>query len=268
MLAVGIPYAGIFAKVFAEMMEEADLSAERVLPHGVGIVSRFAFARAPILSDAFRTYTLYRLECGLRSSLILGFIGIPTIGDEIKSAFRPGSYHEAAALLLVFYGLIATRGLWARAKAVPFLVVGSLVALVRLTEPLTGLPITTRLVNFLHAIVPAPIRTGHGDLASWLWTIVTHQIAPGLVQTLVLSHLAAALAAVCALVFFPLVSERFNGTGRARARPHVPRRRARHARLHVRLPPAAAARPQHAAGGARAGHPQRRHHRLSRGAPC
>ena len=210
-LAVGIPYAGIFAKVFAEMIEEADLSAERVLPRGVGIVSRFAFARAPILSDAFRTYTLYRLECGLRSSLILGFIGIPTIGDEIKSTFRPGSYHEAAALLLVFYALIATSGLWARAKAVPFLVVGSLVALVRLTEPLTGLPITTRLVNFLHAIVPAPIRTGHDDLASWLWTIVTHQIGPGLVQTLVLSHLTAALAAICALVFFPLVSERFNG---------------------------------------------------------
>ena len=31
-LAVAIPYAGIFAKVFAEMIEEADLSAERVLP--------------------------------------------------------------------------------------------------------------------------------------------------------------------------------------------------------------------------------------------
>ena len=210
-LAVGIPYAGIFAKVFAEMMEEADLAAERVLPHGTGIVSRFAFARAPILSDAIRTYVLYRLECGLRSSLILGFIGIPTIGDELKSAFRPGSYHQAAALLLVFYALIATRGLWARAKALPFLVAGSIVALVTLTEPLTGLPMTTRLLAFFGSIVPAPIRTGHGDLGSWLWSIVATQIGPGVLQTLVLTHLAAALAAVSSLVLFPLVSHRFNG---------------------------------------------------------
>lgn len=210
-LAVGLPYAGIFAKVFSEIMEEADLSAERALPHGSSLVSRFAFARAPIVSDAFRTYTLYRLECGLRSSLILGFIGIPTIGDEIKSAFRPGSYHEAAALLLVFYGLIATRGLWARAKLVPFLMVGSIVALVTLTNPLPGLPITTRLANFLVSVVPTPLRTGHGDLASWLWSLVAHQIGPGILVTLVVSHLAATLAALCALALFPAVSQRFTG---------------------------------------------------------
>jgi len=38
-LAVAIPYSGIFAKVFAEMIEEADLSAERVLPSGYVEVS-------------------------------------------------------------------------------------------------------------------------------------------------------------------------------------------------------------------------------------
>ena len=36
-LAVAIPYSGIFAKVFAEMIEEADLSAERVLPAGTSL---------------------------------------------------------------------------------------------------------------------------------------------------------------------------------------------------------------------------------------
>src|ERR1700738_2076826 len=38
-LAVAIPYSGIFAKVFAEMFEEPDLSAERVLPAGTSIGS-------------------------------------------------------------------------------------------------------------------------------------------------------------------------------------------------------------------------------------
>ena len=210
-LAVGLPYAGIFAKVYAEIMEEADLSPERALPVGTSAVSRFLFVRAPILSQAFQSYTLYRLECGLRSSLILGFIGIPTIGDEISSAFRPGSYHEAAALLLVFYALIATRGLWARAKALPLLLPGSLVALATLTSPLPGLPISTRLANFLASIVPSPIRAPHGDLSAWLWDIAAHEIGPGLVTTLVLSHLAATIAAIAALMLFPAISRRFNG---------------------------------------------------------
>lgn len=210
-LAVGIPYAGIFAKVYAEMMEEADLSAEHVLPSRTSLLSRFVYARAPILSDAFRSYTLYRLECGLRSSLILGFIGIPTIGDEIKSAFRPGSYHEAAALLLVFYLLIATRGLWARAKTVPLLVVGSLVALYALTDTLPGLPLSTRFMNFAASVVPEPIRTRHGSIGTWFWNLAVHQVGPGIGQTLVLSHLAATLAALTSLVLFPAVSQRFNG---------------------------------------------------------
>lgn len=43
-LAIALPYAGIFAKVYAEMIEEADLAAERVLPAGTSIISAFAYA--------------------------------------------------------------------------------------------------------------------------------------------------------------------------------------------------------------------------------
>ncbi len=59
-LAVAIPYSGIFAKVFAEMIEEADLAVERVLPARTSIIARFAYARIPELAPQFWTYTLYR----------------------------------------------------------------------------------------------------------------------------------------------------------------------------------------------------------------
>jgi len=108
-LAIGLPYAGICAKVFSEIVEEADLSALRVLPPGTGLVSAFAYARLPDLAGRFSDYTLYRLECGLRSSLVLGFIGLPTMGFALESAFRQGRYAEAGALLLVFYALIGSR---------------------------------------------------------------------------------------------------------------------------------------------------------------
>src|SRR6266508_3436210 len=110
-LAVAIPYSGIFAKVFAEMIEEADLSAVRVLPKATSTVSAFAFARLPELAEQFKNYTLYRLECGLRSTLVLGFIVLPTIGFQLESYFRQGHYAQASGLLLSFYVLIGTRRL-------------------------------------------------------------------------------------------------------------------------------------------------------------
>src|ERR671925_339505 len=47
LLAIALPYSGFFAKVFAEMIEEADLSAVKVLPKGTPAVSAFAYARLP-----------------------------------------------------------------------------------------------------------------------------------------------------------------------------------------------------------------------------
>src|SRR5262245_49492415 len=92
---LAIAYAGIFAKVFAEIIEEADLSAEKVLPVGSSAVSAFAFARLPEVTERFKTYTLYRLECGLRSTLVLGFVGLPTVGFHLEGYFKQGKYAEA-----------------------------------------------------------------------------------------------------------------------------------------------------------------------------
>ena len=91
------------------MIEEADLAAVRVLPKATSNISAFAFARLPELAEQFKNYTLYRLECGLRSTLVLGFIGLPTIGFQLESYFRQGHYAQASGLLLSFYVLIGTR---------------------------------------------------------------------------------------------------------------------------------------------------------------
>ena len=216
-LAVAIPYAGIFAKVYAETIEEADLSPERALPIGTTIFSRFVFVRVPLLADAFRSYTLYRLECGLRSTLVLGFVGVPTLGFDLQSYFSQGDYPQAAALIFAFYALIATRGLWARAVTLPFLVPASIAAIALLTQRIQGNSIGAKLAAFGAAVVPAPLRHGLFDaaawtgFASWIWRIGRDQIAPGLLTTLVLSQLAITLAAVAALVFFPAISQRFSG---------------------------------------------------------
>ncbi len=215
-LAIALPYAGIFAKVFAEMIEEADLSAERVLPAGSSAVSAFAFARLPELAERFRTYTLYRLECGMRSTLILGFIGLPTVGFHLESYFKQGHYQQAVALLAVFYVLIGTRRLWARTATVPFLIIASLLVL---PEAIGGGSAWANLVRFVtHDIVPAPLRKPDAtvinagwDLGVWFWSILVNQILPGAWQTLVLSQIALVAMGAMALALFPLVSLRFSG---------------------------------------------------------
>jgi phosphonate transport system permease protein len=215
-LAIALPYTGIFAKVFSEIIEEADLSAERVLPPGTSAVSRFAFTRLPVIAPALKTYTLYRLECGMRSTLVLGFVGLPTIGFHLESYFKQGYYAEAVALLLCFYVLIGTRRLWARPKTVPFLIIASLLVL---PEAIGGGTIWSNLTRFFgHDIVPAPLRSGGltelrtwESLTSWASSIAIRQIVPGTVQTIILAQIALAAAAILALALYPLVSRRFLG---------------------------------------------------------
>ena len=215
-LAIALPYAGVCAKVYAEIIEEADLAALRALPPGTDTVSAFAYARLPEVAAAMRAYTFYRLECGMRSTLVLGFIGLPTMGFHLESAFRQGRYGEAGALMLAFYALIGTRRLWVRAWTLPILLAGSVLVL-----PATvGAPeIGASLVRFLgHDIVPAPLRGGSLTapdiwmaLAAWFGPILTGQILPGALQTLVLAQVALVATAIGALLLFPLTARSFTG---------------------------------------------------------
>ena len=204
-LAIGLPYAGICAKVYAELIEEADLAALRVLPEGTGAIAAFLYARLPEVAGRMRDYTLYRLECGLRSSLVLGFIGLPTMGFSFESAFRQGRYAEAGALLLIFYALIGSRRLWVRARTVPLLLVGS--------APGGAAPGGRAALGPGRARVqrrgrgPPPLRGAPlaewetwARLWSWLRPILGAQVLPGTAQTLILAQIALAATALGALV--------------------------------------------------------------------
>ena len=215
-LAIALPYAGTFAKVFAEIFEEADKSAENVLPHRTAVVSRFVFARFPVVAQQLKTYTLYRLECAMRSTLVLGFVGLPTIGFHLESYFKEAHYAEAAALLLCFYVLIGTRRLWARPWTLPLLAIASLFVLPEATG--NGSTWSNIARFFGHDIVPVPLRSGslwHGEtltaFGSWIWRITVHQIGPGTFQTLILAQIALIAAGALALLLYPIVSRRFLG---------------------------------------------------------
>ncbi len=212
-LAIGIPYAGIIAKVYAEILEEADPAPLRAVPGGTSRLSAFLFVRLPDAWSHFRTYSMYRMECGLRSSAVLGFVGLPTLGFHLESAFRQGQYSQVSALLILFYLIIATMRLWMKRALLPVYLVGAALAL-----PWGITFYAENIVRFLtRDIVPYPLRAGGenmmGALGDWLRVMAFEQALPGGIATLQLTMIALVATAVLSMAFFPLISPPLLGRG-------------------------------------------------------
>ncbi|OHC75500.1 MAG: ABC transporter permease [Rhodospirillales bacterium RIFCSPLOWO2_12_FULL_58_28] len=222
-LAIAIPFAGAFAKVYSEIIEEADASPLKTIPKGSGYVSTLFYARIPDIWTHFKTYTMYRMECGLRSSAVLGFVGLPTIGFHLETAFSNGNYSEVSALLYLFFIIIASMRLWMRPRLLPAYLLGAFIVL-----PVGADISMTNVTRFLtQDIIPGPLRwvnTIDGNaldsLGHWAWNLLYREALPGVVNTVLLTMIALVGAGILTLVFFPLISKKFFGR-RRRAVGHI-----------------------------------------------
>ena len=213
-LAIGLPYAGICAKVYSETLDEAQTNALQAVPYGSSIISTFFYVRLPEVWIHIVNYTTYRFECGLRSSAVLGFIGLPTLGFYLETAFNEGNYSEASALLITFYILIATIRYWLRPKLIGFYLIFAPFLLGGGADIQVG-----NIARFLTVdIVPAPLRESSLlDASSWIeffyWTasLINSQAFPGIIATVVLTQIALVVTGFLSLAFFPLISEKFLG---------------------------------------------------------
>ena len=52
------------------------------------------------------SYTVYRWECAIRSSVILGFVGAGGLGQQMELSMRMLAGGEVLSFLLVFVGLV------------------------------------------------------------------------------------------------------------------------------------------------------------------
>ncbi len=211
LLAIGLPYMATFAKVYSEILEEGDRRAWQVLANNHNHFSTFIYTRLPDLWVHFKTYTLYRVECGLRSSAVLGFVGLPTLGYTLSSAFMQGHYGQLWALLILFYVLIATIRYWLRPRLLPFYIPAAL-AIIANDTPLS---LHTMARFFSEDIVPAPIRNtdinSDSLTALWHWfaQIFSEQALPGIINTLLLTQIALVATGILTLLLFPWISRWF-----------------------------------------------------------
>lgn len=206
--ALAIPYAGIFAKVYAEILEQTPRAPRDALPPGTGRLMRFVYAELPLVWSQLLAYTRYRFECALRASVLLGFVGLPTLGFHLETTFREGRYHEAGALMWLFYLLIASLPWWSHRRLIPVLLIGG----VWLLGPWPSVDgaLVWRFVS--EDIWPAALLAGDwAGLVEWFARIP--DLGPAIGNTLMLGLLGSVGALLVAMVLWPLACRHFGNRG-------------------------------------------------------
>ena len=114
--AIALPYAGTFAKVFAELLDETDSAAADALRGaGASHLQVFFFGLLPSALPQLTAYTFYRFECALRSSAVLGFFGFPTLGIFIAASFENLYFGEVWTYLYALIILVTAADIWSAA---------------------------------------------------------------------------------------------------------------------------------------------------------
>jgi phosphonate transport system permease protein len=107
-LAIALTYGGMLGKVYGEILESSDAHAtETLLRNGSGRLQALAYGLLPQNAAELTSYTVYRWECAVRSSVVLGFVGAGGLGQQMDSAMKMFNGGEVTTMLLVFIALVA-----------------------------------------------------------------------------------------------------------------------------------------------------------------
>ena len=107
-LAIALTYGGMLGKVYAEILESGEGHATAsLLRNGAGRIQAFFYALLPSSAPELTSYTVYRWECAIRSSAVLGFVGAGGLGQQIDSSMKMFNGAEVSTMLIVFVALVA-----------------------------------------------------------------------------------------------------------------------------------------------------------------
>ncbi|TBW40222.1 ABC transporter permease [Azotobacter chroococcum] len=106
-LAIAITYAGMLGKVYAEIFESVDpRPARALLGSGSPRLVAFLYGILPNAAAEMLSYTVYRWECAIRASVVMGFVGAGGLGQQIDLSMRMFAGGEVASMLLTFFLLV------------------------------------------------------------------------------------------------------------------------------------------------------------------
>jgi phosphonate transport system permease protein len=107
-LAIALTYGGMLGKVYGDILDSGDAQASQaLLRNGSSRLQAFLFGLLPQNAAELTSYTVYRWECAIRSSVVLGFVGAGGLGQELDNSMKMFNGGEVLTMLLVFVGLVA-----------------------------------------------------------------------------------------------------------------------------------------------------------------
>jgi phosphonate transport system permease protein len=106
-LAIALTYAGMLGKVYGEILESGETHATTtLLRNGSGRLQAFFYGLLPQNASELTSYTVYRWECAIRSSAVLGFVGAGGLGQQMELSMKMFNGAEVSTMLLVFVLLV------------------------------------------------------------------------------------------------------------------------------------------------------------------
>jgi phosphonate transport system permease protein len=107
-IAIALTYGGMLAKVYGEILESGETHATNtLLRNGGSRMQAFFYGLLPQNAAELTSYTVYRWECAIRSSVVLGFVGAGGLGQQMDNSMKMFNGGEVATMLIVFIGLVA-----------------------------------------------------------------------------------------------------------------------------------------------------------------
>ena len=105
-LALGLHNYGILGKLSAEVVEDLDTRPARSLRvSGAGAFQMLAYGFLPQVLPQLITYTLYRWEVVIRTTIVVGFVSAGGLGRDFRLSMSFFHYTDVA-LLLMWYVLL------------------------------------------------------------------------------------------------------------------------------------------------------------------
>jgi phosphonate transport system permease protein len=107
-LAIALTYCGMLGKVYAEILESSNAHAtDTLLQNGSGRLGALLYGALPESASELVSYTIYRWECAIRGSVVMGFVGAGGLGQRMDESMKMLAGGEVATMLIIFVLLVA-----------------------------------------------------------------------------------------------------------------------------------------------------------------
>lgn len=103
-MSITICYIGFFTKIFIEIIESTNVSdARNLMINGITKFNLFFYSILPLCKKEIISYVLFRWECAIRTSIILGIVGAGGIGQKLDFAIKMSEFNDAGTILILLF---------------------------------------------------------------------------------------------------------------------------------------------------------------------